>query len=149
VSYDIHFLKRDPGQSWEEAMDALEEQSTGSRVLTRPPNWDQVVSGVREVLGEVSVLENPPAWEIDHEQTAIQVSCFSGEWSLSVPYWSSGEAAVKIAEYVRAIAEVVQVATRLEAYDPQVEEAVASDDWTVQQAASVFDQVAESFGRRG
>jgi hypothetical protein len=77
------------------------------------------------------------------------VNCFSGEWSLSVPYWSSGEAAVKISEYLRATAEVVQIATRLEAYDPQVEEAVTSDEWTVQQAASVFDQVAESFGRRG
>ena len=149
VSYDICFLKRDPGQSWKEVMDAMEEQSTGHQVLTCPPNWDQVVSGVREVLGEVSVLENPPAWEIDHEQTAIQVSCFSGEWSISVPYWSNGEAAVKIAKYLRAIAEIVQAATRLEAYDPQVGEAVTSDEWTVRQAASVFDHVAESFDKRG
>jgi hypothetical protein len=96
VSYDIYFLKRDPGQSWEEAMDALEAQDTSSEVLTAPQNWDQVVSGVKEVLDEVSVLENPPSWEIDHEQTAIQVSCFSGEWSISVPYWSNGDAAAEI-----------------------------------------------------
>ena len=96
VSYDIYFLKRDPGQSWEEAMDALEAQDTSSEVLTAPQNWDQVVSGVKEVLDEVSVLKNPPSWEIDHEQTSIQVSCFSGEWSISVPYWSNGDAAAEI-----------------------------------------------------
>jgi hypothetical protein len=62
---------------------------------------------VKEVLGEVSVLENPPAWEIDHEQTAIQVSCFSGEWSISVPYWSNGDAAAEIGGYLHAIAGIV------------------------------------------
>jgi hypothetical protein len=77
MSYDIYFLKRDPGQSWEDAMEALEEQAAAPEVLTRPPCWDQVVSGVRYILGDVSVLENPPAWAIDHERTGIQVSCFS------------------------------------------------------------------------
>lgn len=146
MSYDIYFLQRDHGQSWEEA---LEARDTGPEVLTAPQNWDQVVSGVKEVLGEVSVLENPPAWEIDHEQTAIQVSCFSGEWSISVPYWSNGDAAAEIGGYLHAIAGIVQAATGLEAYDPQVEQAMTSDAWTVQQAVSVFDQVAESFDKRG
>lgn len=149
MSYDIYFLRRRPGQSWEEAMDAAEEQAGGPEVLVYPENWDQVVSGVREVLGEVSVLENPPAWEIDHRPTAIQVSCFSGEWSMSVPYWSDGQAAEKIAEHLRALAGIVQAETGLEAYDPQVDEAVMADAWTPAKAASIFDRVAEGFDRRG
>jgi hypothetical protein len=108
MSYDIYFLKRDPGQSWEDAMEALEEQAAAPEVLTRPPCWDQVVSGVRYILGDVSVLENPPAWAIDHERTGIQVSCFSREWSITVPYWSDGDAAVAITGHLRAIAGIVQ-----------------------------------------
>jgi hypothetical protein len=142
MSYDIYFLKRDPGQSWEDAMEALEEQAAAAEVLTRPPCWDQVVSGVRYLLGDVSVLEHPPVWEIDHERTGIQVSCFSREWSITVPYWSDA-ATVVITGHLRAIAGIVQTATGLEAYDPQVEIAVTTDEWTAQQAASVFDQ-AES-----
>lgn len=149
MSYDIYFLKHDPGQSWEDALDALEEQAAAPDVLTRPPYWDQVVSGVRYILGDVSVLENPPGWEIGHERTGIQVSCFSREWSITVPYWSDGEAAVAITGHLRAIAGIVQAATGLEAYDPQVEMAVTTDEWTAQQAASVFDQVAESFDALG
>jgi hypothetical protein len=149
VSYDIYFLKREPDQSWEEAMEAMEDASDGNEVLAYPPNWDEVVSQVRDILGEVSVLENPPAWEIDHSQTGIQVSCFSGEWSITVPYWSNGAKAAVVASHLRAIAQIVHAATGLDAYDPQVNEAVLADSWTVRAAVSVFDEVAERFDARG
>jgi hypothetical protein len=149
VSYDIYFLKRDSGQSWEDAMEALEEQAAGPEVLTRPAGWDQVVSGVRYLLGDVSVVENPPVWEIGHVRTGIRMSCFSGEWSIAVPYWSNGDAAATITGHLRALAGIVQTATGLEAYDPQVEVAVTTDEWTAQQAASFVDRAAESSDARG
>lgn len=108
-----------------------------------------MVAGVRTLLGEVSVRESPQAWEIHHEPTAIQVSCFSGEWSITVPYWSEGHTARKIAEDLRGLAAIVHASTGLDAYDPQVGEAVLSDVWAPARAASVFDQVAESFNTRG
>lgn len=76
MSYDIYFLRREQGQSWEDAMAALEEQAEDHEAPSRPARWDQVVSGVREVLGDVPVVEGPPNWEIDDEDTAIQVNCF-------------------------------------------------------------------------
>jgi hypothetical protein len=45
VSYHIYFLKRDPGQSWEEAMDALEAQDTGPEVLTAPRTGTRLSPG--------------------------------------------------------------------------------------------------------
>src|ERR1700742_855564 len=119
MSYDIHFLRREPGQSWEDAMDALEEQAGDDQASSRPSQWDQVVSDVREVLGDVSVVEGPPNWEIDDETTAIQVSCFAGEWSITVPYWWDGERAEAIARSLRTIAEKIHDAIGLDAYDPQ------------------------------
>jgi len=92
MSYDIYFLRREPGQSWEDTMDASEERAEDGKEPSRPAQWDQVVSSVREVLGDVSVLEGPPNWEITDEKTAIQVSCFAGEWSMIVPYWWDGNA---------------------------------------------------------
>lgn len=116
---------------------------------SRPAQWDQVVAGVREVLGDVSVAEGPPNWEIDDETTAIQVSCFAGEWSITVPYWWDGERAEAIARSLRAIAGRIHDVTGLDAYDPQVGEDVRSDEWTPGKAAVVFSQAAESFRRRG
>jgi hypothetical protein len=145
VSYDIYFLRREAGQSWEDAMDALEEQADNDGDPSRPAQWDQVASGVREVLGDVSVLEGPPNWEIYDEKTAIQVHCLAGEWSITVPYWYDGEHAEAIAGYLRAVAGIVHDATDLDAYDPQVGEDVMSSEWMSGEVVVIFDQVAESF----
>jgi hypothetical protein len=157
MSYDIYFLRRAPGQSWEDAMAAMEEdamedrqdQAGNGEALSRPAQWDEIVAGVRELLGDVDVTEGPPNWEIDDPRTAIQVSCFTGEWSMTVPYWWDGEHAEAIAGYLRAIAGIVHDATGLEAYDPQVDAAVTSEEWMTGKAAAIFDEVAESFDRRG
>jgi hypothetical protein len=149
MSYDVYFLRREPGQSWEDAVETLEERAGQGDAPSRPARWDQVVAGVRELLGSVSVTEGPPNWEIDDPETAIQISCYDGEWSMTVPYWWDGERAGEIAGYLRAIAEVVRGATGLEAYDPQVEEGVTSSGWTPGKAAAIFGQVADSFKQRG
>ncbi|MGH3164318.1 MAG: hypothetical protein ACRDN0_00295 [Trebonia sp.] len=149
MSYDIYFLRRRPGQSWEDAMDILEEEAEDDEELSRPEQWDQVVTGVRVILGDVTVADRPPDWEIDDQKTAIQVSCYAGEWSMTVPYWYDGERAEAIACQLLAIAGLICDATGLEAYDPQTEVEVTSSAWTPAKAATVFDQVAESFNQRG
>lgn len=150
MGYDIYFLRREPGQSWQQALDALEEGAEGQQALSPPACWDQVVSGVQEVLGTVSVLEGPPEREIDNQgRTEIQVSFFAGEWSLSVPYWWRGDAAEAIAQSIGAIAAIVHDATGLDAYDPQLEAGVVSGEWSPGKAAEVFDQVAQGFDQRG
>ncbi|RFS82185.1 hypothetical protein D0T12_28520 [Actinomadura spongiicola] len=142
MGYDIDFVEGKPGQSWEEGMDVLQARTKGPDVLTRPPNWDLVVTRARELLGDVSVAENPPSWEIDHSPAKILVSCISGEWSMTVPYWTEGDAARSVAERILAICEIIESATGLRALDPQLGQAVLSEGWTTERAASMFDLVA-------
>ncbi|RKS79718.1 hypothetical protein BZB76_1195 [Actinomadura pelletieri DSM 43383] len=148
MGYDIEFMEKKPGQSWEEAMDAWEARAEGPDVHTRPPNWDLVVTRLRELLGDISVEENPPEWEIYHSPAKILVSCISGEWSLSVPYWFEGDAARSVTERILAICEIIESATGLRAHDPQLGEAVLSEEWTTEQAASMFDLVAGALRKR-
>lgn len=151
MSYDIYFVRRASGQSWEDALDAMDEDDVKANERSSPEHWGGVVSSVRDILGDVSVIEDSRAWEIDDRGgTEIQVSCFDAhEWSVTVPYWSSGEAARQIAVQLRAVSRIIQDVTGLEAYDPQTETAVMSDTWTPEKAALVFDQVARSFQQRG
>ncbi|NJP30215.1 hypothetical protein FLW53_39700 [Microbispora sp. SCL1-1] len=147
MSYDLHFLNRQPGQSWDDALEAREEEHEGDLPLDAEV-WDRIVSRVRSVLGEVAVFENQPVWEIDHESTGIQLSYCEGQWDLSVPYWTHGEAAAHVVRTLRAVAAIIEQETGLECYDPQLERPF-SDIESADTANSVamFDQVAEMFGR--
>lgn len=129
----------------------MKEDTGRTEVLASARHWDQVVSGVKEILGDVPVLKDPPRWEIDDRGgSEIQVSCFSSrEWWVKVPYWWRGEAARAIAAQLRDVARVVRDATGLDPYDVQLEVGVTSDGWTPEKAAEVFDQVARSFEQRG
>jgi hypothetical protein len=149
MSYDLYFLDLEPGQSWEDAIEALEDQAPSEEAnASIPPHWDYVVAQARDLLGEVSVLENPPAWEITHEPTAIQLSNFEGQWGMSVPYWTEDEAATQVMTKAYALALIVERATGLRAYDPQLDQPVAElADAEPQAATQVFNKMAKLFRR--
>lgn len=86
MSYDLYFLDLKPGQTWEEAIEALEDWTPSEEAnASIPPHWNDVVAQARDLLGEVPVFANPPAWEITHEPTAIQLSNFEGQRGMRSP----------------------------------------------------------------
>ena len=55
MSYDIYFVRRDPGQSFEDALDATEESFEGDPGPLSPvelEQWDEVLPVARAVLGD-------------------------------------------------------------------------------------------------
>jgi hypothetical protein len=151
VSYDLYFLDPKPGQTWEEAMESMEDPPSGGGARqAAPPDWAHVVARARGVLGEVSTFENPPNWELTHEETGIQLGSFEEQWSITVPYWSEGDAAAEVMKKVYALAVMVEEITGLHAYDPQLGQPVAElPDPKPQAPVPVFDKVAKLFRDRG
>jgi hypothetical protein len=151
VSYDLYFLDLKPGQTWDEAMKSLEDPPSGGDARqAAPPDWAHVVARARGVLGEVSTYENPPSWELTHEETGIQLGSFGGQWSITVPYWSEGDAAAEVMKKVYALAVMVEEITGLRAYDPQFGQPVADlVEPKPRAAVPVFDHVAKLFRNRG
>jgi len=126
MSYDVHFLERRPGQSWEEVLEQLEE-AAATEAEDGPPYppefaaaWARVVARARELLGEITELD----YEFDHEATGIQFIASPGECSLSVPYWHQGADAEQVMAKVFALADAVESETGLEAYDQQLDKSV-------------------------
>lgn len=148
MSYDLIFLRRGPGQSWEEALDGLEadgEEDSDEALAVDPEVWRVVVEGVRRVHPAVIEVGD----ELLDEEASIQIQCWAREASISVPYWFTGEAARVVVLRMYAYAAVVESATGLEGYDPQLGLAIADAAARVDDAVRAFDQVAESFGSRG
>jgi hypothetical protein len=128
VSYDIYFVRRDPGQSFEDALDATEDSFEGDPGPLSPvelEQWDEVLPAAREVLGSVEEFADETTRELKDPTTGIQLSLFNGEMAIHVPYGDNSEESVSVMARVYDLARAVERATGLEGYDPQLDEPIS------------------------
>jgi hypothetical protein len=128
VSYDIYFVRRDPGQSFEDALDEVEdsfEGDPGPLTTAELEQWDDVLRVAREVLTDVEEFGDETTRELTHPSTGIQVSLFNGEVAIRVPYGDFGDESIDVMAKVYTLARGIEKATGLEGYDPQLEEPVS------------------------
>jgi hypothetical protein len=147
VSYDIYFLNRHEGQTWDEALEALEGDA--EEVELSPEMiyaWDRILPQARALLGEVDVFEDGESLELTHHPTGMQFSIFAGEAGITVPYWHSGDDAGRVIAMAYALAAVVERETGLEGYDPQVERPVS--ELAQADAEGILSQIAEDIRAR-
>jgi hypothetical protein len=140
MSYDLTFLPKTDDQSWEEAMDAAEEAESDG-----PPDprvWRVILDGATAVLGEVDVFEGQDNYELTHHPTGIQVSLFSTEAGISVPYHFAGEDAKVVLRLIYQLGRIVEAATGWSGYDPQSDLPIAEAAETLGHGVETFDTVA-------
>lgn len=128
MSYDIYFIRRDPGQSFEDALerteDSYESGAPGLLTSVELEQWERIVPHARAILGEIEEFTGESERELSHHATGVQLSIFPGEISITVPYWHSDEDSVSVMEKVYALARAVEDETGLEGYDPQLGEPI-------------------------
>lgn len=128
MSYDIYFLHRRDGQSWDEALQAMEDAADdGEPIPARLLEaWERIVPQARALLGDVDITEYElESRDLSHSETGIDLSVIGDEVSITVPYWHAGDAAAVVLGKVFALSAVVEKETGLTAYDPQVERPLA------------------------
>jgi hypothetical protein len=128
VSYDIFFVRRDPGQSFEDALDATEESFEGDPGPLSPvelEQWDEVLPIARDVLGNAEEFADETTRELTDPTTGIQLSLFNGEMAIHVPYGDYEEQSISVMSRVYDLARAVERVTGLEGYDPQLDEPIS------------------------
>ncbi|MFJ3304697.1 hypothetical protein ACIPSA_16535 [Streptomyces sp. NPDC086549] len=149
MSYDIYFLSRRDGQSWDEALEAMEDAAEDSEPIPARllEAWDRIVPQARTLLGEVQLTEyEQESRDLSRSDTGIHLSLFGDEVSITVPYWHTGHDAAVVLGKVFALAAVVEKETGLTAYDPQVERPLA--ETPPQDAVGMMSQIAEDLRSR-
>ncbi len=135
MSYDIFFVRRDPGQTFEDALDDLETSlgDGGDPELTDSDleHWDELLTAAREILGDLEVAdEDDTTRELNARGTGIELILLHGEIEIHVPSDQPGDDSVELMSTVYELARAVEDVTGLEGYDPQLGEPVsdAADD---------------------
>ena len=128
MSYDIFFVRRDPGQSFEDAIDATEEEfADGEPGPLKDVDfevWERILPRARAILGDIEVFENAESRSLTHPPTGIELSLIRGEVSINVDPGQSAVDSVELMRTVYALARAVEDETGLEGYDPQLGEPV-------------------------
>lgn len=154
MSYDLTFLPKAADQSWDEALDAAEQRVVASTQSGAPSAgydrevWARLVAAAREELGEVEVFEGDDSAEVSHD-SGIQLSLYSHEAAITVPYWYEGEEADAVMARVFRLAAVVERETGLQGYDPQAGLPLAEAAAEMGLSRATFDRVAEAMAGMG
>jgi hypothetical protein len=131
VSYDIYFVRRDPGQSFEDALDATEESfegDPGPLSSVELELWDEVLPAARAVLGDVEEFSDETTRELSDRDTGIELSLFNGEMAIRVPLDEQEDESGAIMARVYELAQAVERVTGLEGYDPQTGSPVSDQE---------------------
>ncbi|MFE6888166.1 hypothetical protein [Streptomyces sp. NPDC057694] len=149
MSYDIYFLSRGEGQSWDDVLEAAEGAVEDSERIPAEllEAWRRIVPQARALLGDVDITEyEQQSRDLSHSDTGIDFSVFGDEVSITVPYWHSDDAAERVLAKVFALCLLVEKETGLTAYDPQVEMPLA--ETSPHQAMSIMSSVTTDLRNR-
>jgi hypothetical protein len=129
VRYDIFFVRRDPGQSFADALEETEESyhgDPGPLTAAEREQWDRIVSRARDLLGPVEEFPSDTSRELVHAGTGIELSMIAGEVTITLVDAGGAQDSVALMGKVYALARVVEDETGLEGYDPQLQEPVST-----------------------
>jgi hypothetical protein len=123
VSFDLYFLAREAGQSWEDVMDGLEEDAEDDSPLDPGAlaRWERVKLALTPVLPDADEFVSEASRELTDDATGIQVSIYGRELTLTAPCWYEGPGAQRLVGILRVAAAAIEEASGLTAYDPQAD----------------------------
>ena len=91
MSFDLYFLERRPGGSWDDALAALEGGDEGRAFgPDEESRWVAVEAAFRSLIPGAEVFVGDDHRELSDLETGLQLSMSPGEISLNVPYWYEG-----------------------------------------------------------
>jgi hypothetical protein len=125
MSYDFILLPREPGQSWDEVLDAHEQvvvegadRPLGSSARARAERIADRLQGHDPQLERFTTERHIELTRPDG--TGVQVSLFERELAVTVAYWHVGRAARAVMELVWSYLAILEQETGWEIYDPQL-----------------------------
>jgi hypothetical protein len=126
MSYDFFLLPRNPGQSWDEVLEARErlalEEDDGPLSPVTQTRLERIADRLQAHDPQLERYTTEQKIELTRADSAgIQVSLFSGELSVTVAYWHTGPTAREVLQIAWSYLVILKEETGWEVYDPQVD----------------------------
>jgi hypothetical protein len=125
MSYDFTLLHRQPGQSWEQVLEANERRVLQEADRPFSPAARARVERIADRLQahdpQLERFTSEYCIELDRpDDSGVQVSLFEHELGVTVPYWHTGQAARAVMELVWSYLAILEQESGWDTYDPQL-----------------------------
>jgi hypothetical protein len=125
MSYDFTLFQRQPGQSWDEVLEAIERLvvEEADRPLSRfaRARVERIADRLQAHDPQLERFASDRYIELTRPDDAgVQVSLFEHELAVTVPYWHTGQASRAVMELVWSYLAILEQETGWETYDPQL-----------------------------
>jgi hypothetical protein len=125
MSYDFIVLHRQPGQSWDEVLEALERLAMEGADRRLSPaaraRAERIADRLQAHDPQLERFASEHCIELDRpDDSGVQVSLFEHELGVTVPYWHTGHAARAVMRLVWSYLAILEQETGWETYDPQL-----------------------------
>lgn len=137
VTYDVHLVRRLPGRTLLETLEAInadydpdrDEPLVARLTAEHRAAWDRIVRRATEEIGPVDIEEFPSGLTLRTQGAhAFQLKYDGESADISIPYhYAAKEAGAVLAKAYR-LARLVEEETGLEGYDPQTDSPTAEND---------------------
>ena len=130
------FMRREPGQSWADALEAADDYHD----FGAGPDadvWQRVAGRARFLLGEVASRMTDDSGELNHERTGLRLLLFADSAELTVP---ADDTALLRTMFL--LGQVVEEETGLEGYDPRMGKPIREAAANLDLGAASFESVA-------
>ena len=135
MSYDLHAFPLAPGESPEEALDAMEDAEEHPPTEGERATMDQLTEALVEVESDFERFDAGDV--IDLSGPAVEVSVYARGASIGVPYRYDGEALRSAFRLVLAYASVLREVGHYAVWDPQREEYI-DDQTSIEQLEAAY-----------
>ena len=125
MSYDFILLRREPGQSWDEVLEASERLVMAEADCPFDPSAraraERIADRLQAHDPQLERFTSEHHIELTRRDDAgVQVSLFERELAVTVAYWHTGRAAQAVMELVWSYLAILEHETGWETYDPQL-----------------------------
>ncbi|MFJ5229627.1 hypothetical protein ACIQBJ_06945 [Kitasatospora sp. NPDC088391] len=137
MTYDIHFLRVEPGRSFDEAMqevgsayDPEAEPDPMNPTDAQRAVWDRLTRRISQEVGPITseeYLYSLTLWR-DGPAGHLQLDYAGDSAFIGIPYRYSGQAALPIMVEAYRIARTVEEECGLEGYDAEADQSVRTGD---------------------
>ncbi|TQS18634.1 hypothetical protein [Microbispora sp. KK1-11] len=137
MTYDVHLVRRLPGRTLLETLEAInahydpdrDEPLVARLTAEHRAAWDRIVRRATEEIGPVDIEEFPSGLTLRTQGShAFQLNYDGDSADISIPYHYAAEEAGAVLAKAYRLARLVEEEAGLEGYDPQSDRPTAEND---------------------